>query len=360
MAWLPGAQAAPPGTHATPVGEAIAAARSAAGDDRAGRLRGLAAAGKPAEAARGLAELRRDPALSDAARERLLQDTVLALADTAPDSGLRAEVNALASWTPRTWVWTDEHGHRQEFPLYDVAAAAAFTERRWQEAAAQRATAADLDAGRALDLLARYSTAGAAERRGMEDAVRTVPPAGLAPLRDALLGGLSRGEALGGLALALARRGHDAGLLEAVLLGADGPTALTALRVLDDAAWGGDALGLLETASSRDEIASAALYRIGALLPASPEAGEFLLARLGGPGGATAAHALASAGDPGLIDRLAGILASREATELRRRHALLGLRLADDDRAEGHLAAFAARPDAPPALVQEVPSWLRD
>ena len=153
--------------------------------------------------------------------------------------------------------------------------------------------------------------------------------------------------------MGVARRLADNELYAAVLEYADAATALDAIAQLPLDSTELNSLSLLETATTRADIRSAALLEIGRRVDRSPAAADMLFAKLGTDGGASAATALARNADLSSIDRLAEVLGS-DAPELERRHALLGLRLARTVQAERHLAVFEADPEAPAVLVREV------
>jgi len=135
--------------------------------------------------------------------------------------------------------------------------------------------------------------------------------------------------------------------------------AVQTIVLLDTQDWGLEALPVLEIGVNRQETASASLLKMGPFASTDPDARRIVLDALGGPHGASAAAALARANETAILDQLATLL-NTSGDELTRRHALLGLRLADSDRARTHLRSFVKQADAPPALVAEVPTWLQD
>lgn len=305
-----------------------------------------------------LQQLKTDPGLSEPAREKLLRETLLGLATIGPTPPLRAAVGSLTGYQVRTWLVMEEHGHPQPYPAYDVAAAAKFVERRWQETAAREMAATALDQG---DLAAIDAYLGGTEaaRRGIEEAFSAAGPARLAAFSGELADRLASGQPVAGLAVTAALASGDARLWQTVVRDAPPEAATRAVVEFDPSAWGSQATALLAGATLREETASAAMLRLAPFAGSEPAARRLLFDALGGPRGASAAAALARSADAGIIDQLAAVL-DQAGDPLARRRALLALRLARDGRADDHLAAFARRPDAPAELVAEVPSWLRD
>ena len=305
-----------------------------------------------------LQQLKTDPGLSEPAREKLLRETVLGLAAIEPTPQLKAAVGSLSGYQIETWLLTREHGHPEPYPAYDVAAAARFVERRWQETAARKTAAAALEQG---DIVAIDAYIGGSEavRRGFEEAFSAAGPARLAAFSEVLADRLESGQPVAGLAVAAALASQDGRLWQTVVREAPPKAATRAVAEFDPAVWGGQAVALLAGATLRDETASAAMLRLAPLAGSDPAARHLLFDAIGGPHGTSAAAALARGADARIVDQLAALLDQAD-DPISRRRALLALRLAGDGRAEDHLAAFARRPDAPADLIAEVPSWLRD
>jgi len=318
----------------------------------------LAEAGDADGLARHMAEMKTDPELADAARERLLHDSAMAAARLHPDDALEAEVRALASYESRTLVWTDEHGYRETRPLYDFAATSRHVRRIWAEERSRSVTARAIAASD-VAIVERYATAPAAERAGAVAAFRDASADRLAVFQPALMDALDRGIAVDGLAAVAADKLRDAALMEKVLSAGAADTARRAIEAIRSPDWAGEASRLLEIAAGRQDIASAAFLALGRQAATDPGAVEFLFQALGGPSGPSAAAALARLDDPEIVNRLADSLRSA-GDDTTRRHALLGLRLADSPIATQALAVFVRDPGSPPELVAEVPPWLLD
>jgi len=305
-----------------------------------------------------LAAVKGNPALETPVRERLLHDTLMGMRDIEPDAAARAEVARLRGYRSVTRAVRAEHGHREFYLLYDVGAAARFTDSRWDENIARKAALTAIDRTDPA-LLDRYVSGSAATRRGIEQAVAESPPETLVGYGAPLTVSLKGGQPIARLAEVTATRTSDATLMLAALSEAPPQVAVHALTRMRFEDWPGQLLPLLAAAAARPETASAAMLQIGLLTDREPQARRLLLDALGSAHGSSAAAALARTGADDMVDELGRLLDSADS-DLARRQALLGLRLADTPRARSHLAAFAARPDAPAHLVAEVPAWLRD
>jgi hypothetical protein len=332
--------------------EAVNAPGGVSYEQMAGKTTELAAAADVAELATHLQRLKTDSDLDDAAREKLLRRTLLIMADIQPDDNARNTVRALRSYPSKTYVWRDEHGHREKELLYDVAAAARFAEKRWNENASFRNASAQLNTG-GHGVVTAYVNASKDDRTGVEKAFRSANLSALERHKAELITSMRSGDAAGPLSLIVASRLDDAELYRAVLENADGATALDAIAEIQLVAADTVALSLLEIAAARPDIRSAALLAIGRQVNRSPAAEDVLFSKLGHEGGASAAAALARTADPAVVDRLAQVL-NNDSAEMERRHALLGLRLAPGERATRHLRMFESDPRSPQELVKEV------
>jgi len=346
--------AAAPGAKRT---EAAKAASGARYEQMAGKSAALIAASDTRGLAAHLRQLKSDAALNDAARERLLRETVLELATLTPQSDIETEIRSLSGYQTKAWIIDDEHGHPERFPAYDVAAAARFVEQRWQETASRKA-AAEAIVRSDTAVLDRYIGGSAAERQGFEEAFAAATPERVAIYADDLERRLAAGAPVAGLARVVALVSGDEALLEAVILDAPPQEALRALATIDPAGGSPGTLTILAAAAERDATASVALLKIAPLATTDTSARRLLFDALDGPHGASAAAALARGNDPGIIDELAELLRNSD-DELQRRRALLALRLTDNERSRDHLRGFARGPETPTSLLAEVPSWLR-
>ena len=350
--------AAAPGANRTEAAKAAKATSGARHEQMAGKSAALIAASDTQGLAAHLRQLKSDAALDDAARERLLRETVLELATLTPQSDIETEIRSLSGYQTKAWIIEDEHGHPERFPAYDVAAAARFRraalagDRGAQDGRRERSS------DPILAVVDRYISGSAAERQGFEEAFAAATPERVAIYADDLERRLAAGAPVAGLARVVALVSGDEALLEAVILDAPPQEALRALATIDPAGGSPGTLTILAAAAERDATASVALLKIAPLATTDASARRLLFDALDGPHGASAAAALARGNDPGIIDELAELLRNSD-DELQRRRALLALRLTDNERSRDHLRAFARGPETPTSLLAEVPSWLR-
>lgn len=322
------------------------------------KARLLVEAGDATGLARHMTEVKADSTLSDPARERLLHDGAMSAARLRPNDALESVVRQLASYESRTLIWTDEHGYRETRPLFDFTATSRHVRRVWAEERSRAEAALAIGAGD-FGIVARYARATASERAGIAAAFREAPAARLSALQAILMDAFDRGEAVDDLAVIVAARTRDTALMETVVSAATPDATRRAIDTLLLPEWSGESSRLLEITAARDDVGSAAVLAMGRLAVNDPGVLDFLFAALGGPSGTSAASALARIADADIVARLSAVLRTSD-DNITRRHALLGLRLADSAAASAALTAFARDPAAPPQLVKEVPPWLRD
>ena len=341
-----------------PLGQAMKTASGPAFEARAEEIRTVVQSGDAAELANLLADFKSDAIVDPPVRERALYESLKAAALLRPDDRLRQLVDGLTNYQSETLIWTDDHGHREYRPLFDIAVTARYVNRVWTENEA-RDQAAQAIRTRQLMVISQYPTISADQKRGVIEAFQSAVRSDLLPYRSALLGALAEGLPVHDLAAAVAWKTTDSELLSEVILYGPPELALKSLQVIEEAQWAGQRLPLLSLAANRPEIQSAAMLTIGRLGVTDPSATEILFSFLGTPAGPSAAVALARAAQPDVISRLNRIL-QRHPHERTRRHALLGLRMIDSPAARDALSAFARQPSAPAELVTEIPAWLRD
>ncbi len=319
----------------------------------------LAASGRVSELAARLERTAHDAALTDVAREWLLDRGLHALARAVPTPAARASVARLALLRPTVYARIDpDHGDRAT-PLYDAGATARFVLREWDRAAARDFAAASLLAGR-TDAAARFAREPAVSPAadGIADAFRAAPSSALARQRAAVADALAAGQHVDALALILAERLADAALFGLVLDYADEPVAIEAVAAIAGGVDGGSALGLLSQASRRADIASAAVLQIGRLAANDAAARRFLFDAVTEPGiASSAAAALARLDDPAGSAELGRRLAGTQ-DETTRRRLVLALRLDASPAARAELARCARSDAGSAALQKEVRQWL--
>lgn len=322
------------------------------------KTRLLVEAGDATGLARHMTEVKGDPTLSDPARERLLHDSAMSAARLHPNDTLESIVRQLANYESRTLVWTDEHGYRETRPLFDFTATSRHVQRVWAEARSRDRTAVAIDAGD-FEIVTRYARATATERAGASAAFQEASASQLSAFRPILMDAFDRGEAVDDLVVIVAAKTGDTAMMETVVSAGTPGAARRAIDAVLAPEWTGRSSPLLKIAATRQDVGSAAVLALGRLAVNDPGVVDFLFEALGRPSGTSAASALARIASGGIVARLSTVLRTSQ-DEITRRHALLGLRLADSAAASDALAAFARNPAAPPELIAEVPPWLRD
>jgi len=328
---------------------------------RDAELTALAARGRTDELAARLDVIASDATLEDIAQEWLLDRGLHRLAKLAPTPAARATVDRLAARRPIVYAPIDP-GHGDAAPLYDVGATARFVRRTWSRAEARAMAARALASGDPA-LVRRYAEHAALRGKspvlnGIGDAFGEAPAPQLAAQRPALAAAMNDGERVGPLALVVAERLADPELFGLVLAGADDASALAAVpavaRVLDSRT----ALELLERASRRRDVGSAALLEIGRFAADDAAARAVLFDALGDPARApSAAAALAKIGDPGVAAELGHRLEAAQTDE-ERRVLVLALKLDAGPAARAALERFSRSVAGPPALREDVRAWL--
>jgi len=328
----------------------------------ASNLTSLAADGRVSELALRVQRISTDRTLEPAAREWLLDRGLHELARLAPMPAARTVVQQLAGRRPEVFTRLDpDHGDRAT-PLYDTGATARFVLRAWLRAEARAQTEADLAAGRTAQI-ERFAARASAdvqdpERAGIVMAFEAAPRAQLAAQRNAAAAIMAAGGRADEIALVLARRLVDAELATLVIGHAEPRIALGAVRSLTSAFDSHIALGLLQDASRRADIASAALLAIGELASHDAAARTILFEQIADPGnGPSAAAALASVGDPAIAVEIGRRLRVTTADQPRRLH-VLALKLDASPVARDELRRFLATGQGSAQLRSDVQQWL--
>ncbi len=298
--------------------------------------------------------------LADAPRERLLYEGAVALAMLKPNARTRSFVASLTTYKSKAYVWHEESRHRTPLPMYAVSAAAKFCQATWQSRSVYTETLKNLSRGSSqfIDELHKSDSLGTRDPRylGVLRALNDAPIPQIAIHRDALRTALVERE-LGGPAFVVAKRLADDALYRDVIIYADSATALSAVTQVDTNFGVHRSLSLLDQATGRDDVASAAYYRIGALAQDSTTARRLLLTRLSdAKHGGSAAASLARLQSAEIAAEL-GRIAADPPDELTQRRALLALRLDDSTAAQRSLTSFLTSDKVSPELREEARSW---
>lgn len=329
---------------------------------RDAELSAFAGGGRADELAARLDVIAFDATLDDVAREWLIDRGLHRLGRLPPTPAARATVARLAGRKPVVYARIDpDHGDRAT-PLYDAGATARFVLREWNRRHARAEAEALLAAGDPA-AVERYAAIAAlhgksAQLKGIADAFRDAPARRLAAQRPALNAALENGERVGPLSLIAAERLADPGLFGLVLQGADEASALAAVAAAARTLDSRTALSLLEPATHRTDIGSAALLAIGGLAAGDADARDALFTALSDPARApSAAAALARLGDPAVSAALGQRLAAAKG-EQSRRAIVLALRLDTTPAARAELERFARSGAGSPRLRRQVDAWL--
>jgi hypothetical protein len=329
---------------------------------RDAELSALAGGGRADELAARLDVIAFDATLDDVAREWLIDRGLHRLGRMPPTDSARATVLRLAARGPVVYARIDpDHGDRAT-PLYDPGATARFVLREWNRAHARAETERSLAAGETAPI-ERYAAIAAlhgksAQLKGIADAFRDASARRLAAQRPALYAALANGERVGPLALIVAGRLADPELFALVLQGADESAALEAVSAVARTLDARTALSLLERASHRSDVGSAALLAIGTLAAEDPAARATLFDALADPARApSAAAALARVSDPGISAELGQRLAAAQSEDTRRA-LVLALRLDATPAARAELERFAQSGAGSDRLRLQVREWL--
>ncbi len=318
-----------------------------------------------------LASLRADSELDGLARDRLTVDILLSLASLRADAKTRSLVADLVDEKPRHHIWLLEGHHRSKVPIFDVGAAARFAQKQWLRGETRDQALATMARGETLDL-SRWPTPGGSEsvasirgqragrdaiRDGIRDALLAASQESMLLHRDVAMRALSRDPYAGVFAAVIAERLNDDALFAAVLEYADHQSALALLTGLPDEIDQSRLLPLLQRASQRTDLASAAILQMGRLAKTRPDVQIWLIDQLGDPQtGGSAAAALARLNDPETAMQLGRIL-NTPAPERTARRALLALRLDGSDAARREIEKFLSAAGTHENLRKEAATW---
>ncbi len=299
--------------------------------------------------------LEHNQVLTDTARIQQMYDALIAIADFTPDPLVAPLLERHAAAGYRLPGFRTDEGHRTAIMTHDTAAAAKFALQQWERQRGRvHAAHALSDQTGALDydvsegMLAGYAQGFAAAR-----------DADLAVARDGLADALNAGRPVEPLALILVERLTDRGLATLLLERGRTDIVVHMLPRIAKAFPADDALPILIAGTTRSELASALVARIGKLSGKSHAAHAWLLDQFGDERlGTSAAAALAQTEDPVAIAAMADKLHAA-GKPLARSRAALGLKLSGTRAARDALQKFVDDPESPAALRAQVSDWLR-
>jgi hypothetical protein len=346
LACMTCAAAQPSYTETLEPGPAYQAAHGAAASALVARIEALARDHDSSGLVQLADEVLADATLAPAARERVLYETAMALAelDSSPDT--QALLDMLRRRDVEAQVWRYDDAHRTAVPLYEVAAAARYAERRRDERKSSASALEAIAQGSDAPVVMFDAVPDARDepaRSGILRAFETAPTAELLAYRDRLTLEVERGARIE-IAQIVARRLGDATLMQAVLARADATLALEIVRTARASFTESQALDLLQQAAAREDVGSAALLAAGPIVTADPRARTWLFDTLKDARGAgSAAAALASQHDPEVAASLRAWVLEQDTITLARR-GILALRLDASESARAELAKIASDP----------------
>ncbi|CAN5120860.1 hypothetical protein BH24PSE2_BH24PSE2_15390 [soil metagenome] len=310
-----------------------------------------------ADAASELADIadriERDTELADIARERLLRELALSLAHVSPGPAAAALRSELERRPPGIRIWLREGRHQTDVPAFDVAAAARYTRRRWEEQAAA-GRVHDAISVSDIDLAVAIASGDKTSQTGAIAALDELPDSTLIQMRDIVAEKLEATTDSTALAVTLAMRLHDSELAALAMRRGNPALVVHALSQMTAAFAPPAALDVLKAGVARDELTSAALFEIAKLAPAEPRALELLFNTLDDPvGGGSAAAALARLDDAAIALALEERLQSGKGG-LAERRAALALRLSQTDAARDALSRAMTSPAVSAAIRREL------
>ena len=299
-----------------------------------------------------------DEGLSQASREQVLHDFALALREQPDSTAGRHALRWLTGYQSQVYVQHEERGPAT-IPLWRVAGVAQGTLTLWDRADTGSA-ARQLRAG-ATDLAGAMARATSVQDAlALQEAMKLVSPAELAPHRESLLAMLATNDAMAPAVAEAALQLQDAELSRAVLASGDRRTAARHIAGIGARLPSATAFALLRDASADSELASAAIIEIGKSASALPAARAFLLEALGDPEhGASAAAALAGMRDDEMVQAVSAELESSDDQTLQSQAALM-LALDGSPLARESLRKFTLRRDVSRELRQELSIWLQE
>lgn len=310
-----------------------------------------------------LAQLEQAPEQSRVARAYLRYTALMAFA-SLPESNsartfLQDYLGAPQTVAPQIAVWREDDGHRSMVVAFDASAAARFSLGSWNMLAWSRLARAELAGGK-IDFIGQWLEAqrkagGRLAATGLVDALSASSPAQLSGLPTVLQPMLAEGKPVAELARVVAVRLADQALAQDVIRHADGVNALAFLSEIHVFPLTTQ-LALTELASERNDLGSAAIYRMASI--ETNESRNALMSRLGSRElGNSVAAALARSPGPGLLRDLATVV-TEHADPLTCRRAILSLHLMQDAESRDLLDRLSRNPKVKPEIRNFIVSTL--
>lgn len=286
-------------------------------------------------------------------REHLVEAGVIAMSRIEPDAAAWQLISGLKNRSVVTYMrMSDEHGS-VVVPLYDLAAAAAFTERVWRIADAEKQVGLDLEHG-------RWRIAGYFEphkdyslNAWQSGTARAFDGASIQSLlvhKSALIAALKQGLRVDDLVLLSALRLKDAELFNALANHGEDRVLLRAIGAAGSVLPANDLQVFLVASTQNTHALSAATLEIGMLALVSDDALSWLASQLGDQrAGSSAALALARISDDRVFDQVREAIVGNGSALTKLRAALV-LRLSETETAAVMQKQLGSHPGVSPAL----------
>ncbi len=293
-------------------------------------MNSIADAGDAGELSTELLRIDSDDDLDESVREYLLEAGIIAMSRVTPDDQARRILAEYRSRPVTVFVRMHEEHGEAVIPLYDVAAAARFTEQNWDIDQAAALVQAKLASGQWQPVSFRTPPAGLSIERWQAGSVKAFQEAAVQAVsihKTALLDALKNGESVGQLIMEVAVRTSDPVLFDAVAGHTDAALVLRAIAKTTKHLNRSDATTFLKRCAERPDVASAAILELGSVATDDYATRAWLLQRLGNADdGASAALALSRLSDQAILDDVRNIIEG-DHPELHRLRAALVLRL---------------------------------
>jgi hypothetical protein len=303
-----------------------------------------------------------DAALDPVARDHLLDTGLKELVNLEPIDAARTLVERIGTRKPRVFVALEEGPDAPHVPLIDPGATARYVARQWDITRFRKQALTAL-AARDTTVLAWLEGAPAQARTpaaiGLREAFESTDVVTLAAWRESLRSALGSTAAAAEPALVVAYRLNDADLYAAILASAPDLVAMTAITSIAESPALRDPVSLLDIALGRPPLASRASFALGHLAGGGDlTARARLFALLEDPArGGSAAAALATLDEPGLIRDLAARL-DPGYPRLVRQRAVLALGMGSSPLARQVLERFCVDAPANDPLRPLASAWL--
>ena len=301
-----------------------------------------------------------DSGLTNAGREKLAMDFLLAARKLEPSAALKSYVETFLTYDNKVFVMHEEG----PLPLayFNIAGAAQGTLFKWQRQEFKREAAAALKSNPGSVLGAFSESADKARAAGALDALNEASVDDLLKVLPGIQSQIAKNPSLIEPLVVIAQRTKRADLYESALVQGKSPSVLKLLAEVPEKFDGDTAFQLLSAASSNnDKLASAAVLQMHKL-PAHSLNHKFVLDQLASKAnGSSYAALIAKMNDTSLLQSAGARLLDSSSAENVVINAALALRLNGSALARAELARFVESDTSNKELAhvkEEVASWL--